>query len=68
MVSLKELFAAVDRPTDLSWPQWETIYEFTIRNKPKLIVELGRGYANSTCLFTEASQHVDCKEIIGVQD
>jgi hypothetical protein len=63
LVSLKELFDAVNRSADLSWPQWETIYDFTIQTKPRLIVELGRGYGNSTCLFTEASQQVDCKVV-----
>jgi len=63
MGSLKELFAVVNRPTDLSWPQWETIYDFTIQYRPSLIVELGRGYGNSTCLFTETSQHIGCKVV-----
>lgn len=63
MASLKQLYFAVDRPTDLGWPQWQALYEFTIHTNPRLIVELGRGYGNSTCLFTEASQRINCRVV-----
>lgn len=61
MISDEELYSTINRPNDLSWPQWKTIYDFTITFRPRLIVEFGRGYGNSTCLFTEASNHIGCK-------
>lgn len=62
---LRALFSAVNRSNDLTWPQWEALYDFTMRYQPKQVVELGRGYGNSTCVFTEASQSLGC-EVVSV--
>jgi hypothetical protein len=50
-----ELSRAVVRPTDL-WPyQFAQLMAVSMEFEPDLILELGRGYGNSTCAFTEAS-------------
>jgi hypothetical protein len=46
---------AVDKKTDLSPYQWAQLMAFTLEFKPDLILELGRGKGNSTCVFTEAA-------------
>ena len=46
---------AVDDPRDLSPNQWAQLLAFSLEFKPTLILELGRGLGNSTCVFTEAA-------------
>ncbi len=50
------LAGAVGRPGDL-WPhQWAQLMAFAADFGADLILELGRGYGNSTCAFTEVAQ------------
>jgi len=51
---LRELSEDVSRPVDFGFPDWIQLYSLVLEFSPDLIVELGRGYGNSTCLFTEA--------------
>lgn len=51
---LRELSEAVSRPVDFGYPDWIQLYSLVLEFSPDLIIELGRGYGNSTCLFTEA--------------
>jgi len=51
---LRELSEAVSRPVDFGFPDWIQLYSLVLEFSPDLIIELGRGYGNSTCLFTEA--------------
>jgi hypothetical protein len=51
---LIELRTAVGWPGDLSLAQWLHIYGITREFKPDLVLELGRGYGNSTTAFTQA--------------
>lgn len=45
----------VDRLSDLTLFQTAQIQSFALEFKPDLILELGRGKGNSTCLFTETA-------------
>ena len=51
---LRALHAAVDRGSDLTLPQWAQILAVTLEFQPDLVIELGRGRGNSTCVFAEA--------------
>lgn len=50
---IEDLITAVGRPTDLYPFQWVQIMAFVLEYQPDLILELGRGYGNSTCAFIE---------------
>ncbi|MBI4534464.1 MAG: hypothetical protein HY711_11015 [Candidatus Melainabacteria bacterium] len=50
------LSMAVGRPGDLSIAQWAHLYALILQYRPDVIVELGRGYGNSTCVFALAAQ------------
>jgi len=45
----------VDSPVDLSLAQWGQLFSFALEFNPDIILELGRGYGNSTCAFTEVA-------------
>jgi hypothetical protein len=50
-----ELHALVGSPPlDLPLADWRELYQLTVEFKPDLVLELGRGYGNSTCVFVEA--------------
>jgi len=51
---LGELCKAVNRPVDFMFADWIQLYSLVFEFSPDLIIELGRGFGNSTCLFTEA--------------
>lgn len=50
---INELIAAVGDPQSLIPAQWIQLMAFVLEFKPDLILELGRGFGNSTCAFTE---------------
>lgn len=52
---LGKLRTAVGHRTDLSAYQWAQLFAMSLEFKPDLIIELGRGKGNSTCLFTEVA-------------
>lgn len=52
---LRALCGAVGRENDLFLSQWCHLYALALEFQPDLIVELGRGYGNSTCVFTQAA-------------
>jgi hypothetical protein len=39
-------------PLDLPIENWSELHEHTVAFRPDLVLELGRGYGNSTCVFT----------------
>ena len=53
---LRALRGAVDSGHDLTPPQWAQLLALTLDYGPDLVLELGRGRGNSTCVFTEAVQ------------
>jgi hypothetical protein len=52
------LSAACGRPTDLPPYQFAQLVANTLEFAPDLIIELGRGYGNSTCAFVEAANQL----------
>jgi len=55
---LLALATAIDWPNDLLPYQWGQLYAMALEFKPDLVLELGRGYGNSTCVFTEAANRL----------
>ncbi len=49
----RRLIRVMDRATDLSRCQWTQLAAFALDFRPDTIVELGRGYGNSTAMFLE---------------
>jgi hypothetical protein len=68
---LRERFAVlrelVDSPGDLFLDQWLRLYERALGAEPDLILEVGRGYGNSTVVLTEAAQTLGSR-VISVGD
>jgi hypothetical protein len=59
---LQALAKGVNSAGDLSTFQWAQLFSFAMEFAPNLIVELGRGYGNSTCVFAEAANRLpDCR-------
>lgn len=58
---LRALATAVDDPTSLNRPQWGQLFSIVAAFKPRLIIEIGRGFGNSTCAFAEAAAAVDAE-------
>ena len=50
-------------PFDLPLENWPELYELTVEFRPDLVLELGRGWGNSTCVFTEAAAAVGCRVV-----
>jgi hypothetical protein len=55
---LEALSVAVGRPSDLILCQWAEIAAFVLEFRPDLIVEMGRGWGNSTCCFVEVANRL----------
>jgi hypothetical protein len=55
---IQQLHAAFNSPQSMTRGQFGQILAFTLEYQPDLIVELGRGDGNSTCLFTEAANQL----------
>ena len=49
------LAALVAAPNDLPLDHWFCLYEHAIAAQPDLLLEVGRGYGNSTVVLTEAA-------------
>ena len=50
---IEALVETIGENTDLTPFQWAQLLAYTLEFKPDLILELGRGAGNSTCVFTE---------------
>jgi hypothetical protein len=55
---LRQLIEAVGKPGDFTLYQWGEVFAFTLEFRPDLILELGRGFGNSTCCFLEAASRL----------
>jgi hypothetical protein len=55
---LRELYEAVGHSSDLLLYQWAELFTMAVEFQPDLILELGRGEGNSTCVFTEAANRI----------
>jgi len=51
--SLREIMPQ-DHPGDMSWSEWVQLYTLTKTYNPDFVLELGRGYGNSTLIFDSA--------------
>jgi cephalosporin hydroxylase len=57
------LHGLVDSPAlDLPLESWRQLYS-SLALRPDLVLELGRGYGNSTCIFTEAAHEIRCRVV-----
>jgi hypothetical protein len=63
---LQALIQAVDWPGDLTSFQWAQLMATALEFRPDVIVELGRGYGNSTCAFVEASHLLGGCRVISI--
>lgn len=60
----RRLQELVGRPQDLAPAQWLQLAGFALDYRPDLIIELGRGYGNSTAMFLEVARQLgDCRVI-----
>jgi hypothetical protein len=60
----EQLHSLVGSPAlDLPLEDWVQLYELSCAFRPDLVLELGRGYGNSTCIFTEAAHEIPCRVI-----
>jgi cephalosporin hydroxylase len=60
----KLMHRLVDSPAlDLPIENWLELHDLTVAFRPDLVLELGRGYGNSTCVFTEAAHSVGCRVV-----
>ena len=70
LAALKQRFStmsdAVDHKTDLNLYQWMQIAAMALEFRPDLILELGRGRGNSTCIFTEVANILGGKDSCSV--
>jgi hypothetical protein len=57
----------VDAPADLFFDQWLRLYDRARAAQAELLIEIGRGYGNSTVVLTEAAHDLDSR-IISVGD
>jgi len=51
-------------PLDLPIENWPELYALAISFRPDVVLELGRGYGNSTCVFTDAANDTgECRVV-----
>ena len=56
----------VDAPNDLPLEQWQRLYERASASDADLLLEVGRGYGNSTVVLTEAARALDGARVVSV--
>jgi hypothetical protein len=57
---------AAEDPTSLNLYQHAQLMAAALEFRPDLILELGRGYGNSTCDFTEAANHLGTARVLSL--
>ena len=63
---LRQLIEAVHWTNDLGPAQWAQWYSVALGFAPDLIIELGRGYGNSTALFGQAAWRLGRTKIVSL--
>jgi hypothetical protein len=63
---LRTLIEAVNWQNDLTPSGWAQWYSVALGFKPDLIVELGRGYGNSTAIFCQAASRLEHTRVVSV--
>jgi len=61
---LDRIRTLVDEPSNLSVLQGLQLYALCLAFRPDLIIELGRGYGNSTCVFAAALQKLGAGRVV----
>jgi hypothetical protein len=64
--ALRQLMAAVGWANDLGPAQWAQWYSVALGFAPDLIIELGRGYGNSTALFAQAAWRLGRTKVVSL--
>ena len=62
----EQLNQALDQAGDLTTFQWAQLFVMALEFKPDLIIELGRGIGNSTCVFTEAANRLESCKVLSM--
>jgi hypothetical protein len=57
----------VEAPGDLYLEQWLRLYDRALAAEPDLLIEVGRGYGNSTVVLTDVAHSLDAR-VISVGD
>jgi hypothetical protein len=60
------LSSLVNASADLNIGQWAQLYAMALEFRPDLILDLGRGHGNSTCLFTEAAHKLGASRVVSI--
>jgi len=63
---LLKLREAVNHPGDQDFADWFKLYALVLEYSPDLIIELGRAYGNSTCVFTEAINKIGKGKVVSI--
>jgi hypothetical protein len=63
---LGELRQRVGRPVDMAPLDWSLFYALALAFQPDRIVELGRGFGNSTAVFTQAANDLGRCSVVSV--
>ncbi len=57
---LEPLFQLVNSPGDFSFSDWLMLHALAVETSPAAIVEVGRGYGNSTCTLLQVANEIGC--------
>jgi hypothetical protein len=52
---LRPLYRMMDFPEEMPFSDWLMLYSLTLQHGPRRVVEIGRGFGSSTCVFAEAA-------------
>ncbi len=52
---LEPLVRLIDAPDELAFSDWLMLYALAMQHRPGHIVEIGRGFGSSTCVFVEVA-------------
>ena len=58
-----ELYETVDSKHNLPLETWAPLFALAVDLGPDLIIELGRGRGNSTCVFAEVAQEISTRVV-----
>ena len=58
-----ELYETVDSKHNLPLETWAPLFALAVDLGPALIIELGRGRGNSTCVFAEVAQEINTRVV-----
>ena len=62
----RQMGETIGELTHLSYFQWAQLASMALEFKPDLILELGRGKGNSTCVFTETANIIGSTKVVSL--